>query len=121
MPPGKHGSEKADKAVNRRLEGYTGNDLIRRARPRSGQREEIDIPLSVRREIHRNSIDTVAEMGRCRAVIKDVPQMASTIRAVNLGSDHAEGSINGCLDGTLDRIIEAGPAGAAFEFPFRFK
>jgi hypothetical protein len=60
-------------------------------------------------------------MGRCRAIVKDVPEMASTIRAMDLGSDHAEGSINGCLDGTLDRIIEAGPAGAAFEFPFRFK
>jgi hypothetical protein len=121
MPPAKHGSEKADKAVNRRLEGYTGNDLIRRARPRRGQREEIDIPLSVRREIHRNSVDAVAKMGRRRAVVKDVPEMASTIRAMDLGSDHAKGSINGCLDGTLNRIIEAGPAGAAFEFPFRFK
>ena len=70
---------------------------------------------SVRDEIHRDSVDAVAEMGRWRAVIKDMSKMATTIRAVNLGSDHAEGSINGCLDGTLDRIIEAGPTGAAFE------
>jgi len=56
-------------------------------------------------------------MGRCRAVVKDVAKMASAIRAMNLGSDHAEGSINGCLDGALNRIIEAGPAGSAFELP----
>src|SRR5271169_4838963 len=72
-------------------------------------------------EIHRDSVDAVAKMIRCRAVVKDVPEMASTIRAMNLGSDHAEGSIDGCLDGTLDRIVEAGPTGAAFEFPFRFE
>jgi len=54
-------------------------------------------------------------MGRWRAVVKDVAKMTAAVRAVNLGSDHAEGSINGCLDGTLDRIIEAGPTGAAFE------
>jgi hypothetical protein len=83
--------------------------------------EEINIPLSVRREIHRDSVDAVAEMGRCRAVVKDVPKMASTIGAMNLGSDHAEGSINGGLNGILNRIVKAGPAGSAFEFPFRFE
>jgi hypothetical protein len=121
MPPARHGSERADKAVNRRLDGYTDSDLIGRARPRRGQREEIDIPLSVRREIHRNSVDAVAQMGWRGPVVKDVPEMASTIRAMNLGSDHAEGSINGCLDGTHDWIVEAGPTRAAFEFPFRFE
>ena len=50
-----------------------------------------------------------------RAVIKDMSKMASAIRAMNPGSDHAEASINRCLDGTLDRIIKAGPAGPAFE------
>ena len=57
-------------------------------------------------------------MGRGRAVIKDVSKVAAAVRAVNLGSDHAEGSVDGCLDSTLDRIIEAGPASPAFELTF---
>lgn len=56
-------------------------------------------------------------MGRWRAVVKDVAKMAAAIRAMNFGSDHAKGSINGCLDGTVDRIIEAGPTGPALELP----
>ena len=118
MPPARHGSEKADKAVNRSADDHIDRDIIRRARPRMGS-ERRSTSLSIGREIHRNSVDAVAEIGRCRAVVKDVPEMTSTIRAMNFGSDHAKGSINGCLDGTLDRIIEAGPAGAAFEFSFR--
>jgi len=60
-------------------------------------------------------------MGRRRAVIKDVSKVAAAVRAMNLGSDHAEGSVDGCLDSTLDRIIEAGPAAPAFELPFLFE
>jgi len=66
-------------------------------------------------------IRSVSEVGRWRAVVKDVSKMAPAICAMNLGSDHAVGSINGCLDSTLDRSIEAGPAGPAFELPFRFE
>jgi hypothetical protein len=73
---------------------------------------------SVRHKIHRNSIDAVAQTGRWRAVFKDVAKMASTIRAVNLGSDHAEASINGCLDGTLDRFVEAGQPVPLSNFSF---
>jgi hypothetical protein len=60
-------------------------------------------------------------MGRRRAVIKEVSNVAAAIRAVNLGPDHAEGSVDGCLDSTFDRIIEAGPAGCAFELPRLFE
>jgi hypothetical protein len=70
---------------------------------------------SVRDKIHRDSVDAVAQMGRWRTVVKDVAKMASAIRAMNLGSHHPEASINGCLVGTLDRIVEAGPSGPAFE------
>ena len=56
-------------------------------------------------------------MGWWRAVVKDMSEMTSAVRAVNLGSHHAVGSINGCLDSTLDRIIKAGPAGPAVELP----
>src|SRR6516225_1978131 len=68
----------------------------------------------VRGKIHRDPVDAVAQMSRWRAVIKDMSKMASAIRAMNLGSDHGEASINGCLDGTLDRIVKAGPAGPRF-------
>ena len=54
-------------------------------------------------------------MAGWQAIVKDVPKMAAAVRAMNLGSDHAKGSINGCLHSTLDRIIEAGPACAAFK------
>jgi hypothetical protein len=47
--------------------------------------------------------------------------MASAIRAMNLDSDYAKGSINGCFDSPFDRIIEAGPAGPAFELSSRFE
>jgi hypothetical protein len=65
---------------------------------------------SVRHKTHRNSIDAVAQMGRWRAIIKDVAKMASAIRAVNLGSHHTEGSINQGLDGILDRIVPVCPS-----------
>jgi hypothetical protein len=40
---------------------------------------------------------------------------------MDLGSDHAECSINRGLDSALDRIIEAWPSRPAFEFPFGFE
>ena len=75
-------------------------------------------PVSVRDEIQRYPINAVAQMARWRAIVKDVPKMAAAVRAMNLGSDHAKGSISGGLNSPLDRIIEAGPAGSAFELSF---
>jgi hypothetical protein len=49
---------------------------------------------SVRDEIHRDPVNAVAQMARWRAIVKDVPKMAAAVRAMNLGSDHAEGSIS---------------------------
>ena len=55
--------------------------------------------------------------GKAYAVTRS-DEVAAAVRAMNLGSDHAEGSVDGCLDSTLDRIIEAGPASPAFELTF---
>ena len=68
--------------------------------------------------IRNGTAPAVDYVGRRRAVIKDVSKVAAAVRAMNLGSDHAEGSVGGCLDSTLDRIIEAGPASPAFELTF---
>ena len=43
-------------------------------------------------------------MGRWRTVVKDVSKMTSAVRTMNLGSDHADG----CLDGTLDGSVKLG-------------
>ena len=74
--------------------------------------------FSVRREIHRDTVDTVSLIGRRRAVIKDMPEMAAAIRAVNLGANHAIAIVGRGLYGTYNGIIEAGPSGSAFEFEF---
>ncbi len=60
-------------------------------------------------------------MSWCGAIVKYVSKMTSAVRAMDLGSNHAEASINGSLDGTLDRIGEAGPPGPAFELTFGFE
>lgn len=55
-------------------------------------------------------------MRRRRAILEDVAEMAGAGRAMNLGADHAVAAIDGCFNGTSDRIVEAGPTGPAFEF-----
>src|SRR3546814_4931730 len=42
--------------------------------------------------------------------------MAAAVRAVNLGAGHEEGIVLGLADRTLDRLVEARPAGAGVEF-----
>ena len=60
-------------------------------------------------------------MSRCGAVVEYMSKMTSAVRAMDLGSNHAEAAINGSLYGTLDRISEAGPTGPAFELTFCFE
>src|ERR1700733_2952176 len=54
-------------------------------------------------------------MGGRRAVVEHVSQMAATVGAMHFGPDHAMAAVDGCLDRALDRVVEARPAGAAFE------
>src|SRR5258708_17734552 len=76
---------------------------------------------SIRDEIHRDAVDTIALTGRRRAVVEDVAEMAPAIRAVNFGSHHAVASIGRGLSGAGDRRVEAWPAGSAFEFALGFE
>jgi hypothetical protein len=56
-----------------------------------------------------------------RAVIEDVPQVASAVRAVHLGAGHTVSSVDGGFDGPIDGIVETGPSCAALKFQPRFK
>ena len=85
---------------------------------RPGSLMAIRVAASVRRKIHRYSVDAITEMGRRGAIIKNVPEMAPTICAMNFGPDHTIASINRCLDRPLDWIVEARPSGAALELLF---
>src|SRR5712671_5030939 len=76
---------------------------------------------SPRHEIHGDAVDAVAQMGRRRSVVKDVSEVAPAACAMGFGSNHPVSSVDRCLDGTFNRIIEAGPAGPAFELLFRLE
>src|ERR1700680_301978 len=57
-------------------------------------------------------------MGRRRAVVEHMAEMAAAAAAMHFGAHHPEASIGRSLDCALDRVIEARPAGAAVEFLF---
>src|SRR5579871_5987716 len=67
-------------------------------------------------EHQREAVHAVAQAGRLGAVIEDVAEMAAATAAVHLGTDHAEGTVLRFANRVLERLIEARPAGAAFEF-----
>src|SRR5512141_645596 len=67
----------------------------------------------------RKTVHAVAQAGRLRPIVEDVAEMAAAAAAVDLGPQHAEGTVLGLADGVFQRLIEARPAGAAFEFRLR--
>src|ERR1700733_13519349 len=69
--------------------------------------------LSVRDEIQGDAVDAIALMGGGRAVREDVAEMAAAGRAMHLRADHAMAAVSRRLNRTLDRVVEARPAGAA--------
>jgi hypothetical protein len=85
---------------------------------RPGPLTAIGAAASVRHEIHRYSVDAITEMSRRRAVVKNVPEMAPTICAMDFSPDHTVASINRCLDRILDWIVEARPSSATLELLF---
>src|SRR5690348_13708044 len=76
---------------------------------------------SIRLEVHRHAVDTIAQAGRRRAVRKHVAEMAAAAAAMHLGANHAEAPIHGLFDGAGLRIVEARPASAALEFLLRLE
>src|SRR5580700_3703109 len=72
---------------------------------------------SLRRlKVHRHAVDAVAQMRGRRAVLEDMAEMAAAAAAMHLGADHPVALVHRRLGRALDRIVEARPAGAAFEF-----
>ena len=67
----------------------------------------------------RKAVHAVAQPGRLRPIVEDVPEMAAAAAAVNLGAHHAQRPILGLADGVLKRLVETRPAGAAFELGLR--
>src|SRR5205085_8438738 len=65
------------------------------------------------------AVHAVAQSGRLRPVVEDVPEVAAAAAAVDFGPQHAEGAVFGLADGVIERLIEARPAGAALELGLR--
>src|ERR1700722_8625728 len=67
----------------------------------------------------RKAVHAVAQAGRFRPVVEDMAEMAAAAATMNLGPQHSEGTVFGLADRVVERLIEARPAGAAFEFGLR--
>jgi hypothetical protein len=73
-------------------------------------------------KVENHTVDTIAKMGRGRAVIEHVTQMGFASSAHDLRTFHAIGIV-GCIDYArlADGLIKAGPAAAALEFGIALK
>lgn len=80
------------------------------ARDRSGRSRRF------RHELHRRSIHAVAQAGRLRPIIEDVPEMAKATCAMNFRAFHEKRPVRLGLDGIGERLIKAWPAGTALKF-----
>src|SRR5512147_657122 len=67
-------------------------------------------------ELQGDRVHAVAQAGRARPVVEDVPQVPLAAGAVHLGADREEGLVDLRLDvGRIDGLVEARPAGAGLE------
>jgi len=81
-------SERKRPASRERLAKAQQSDRRRTTRNIEGEGVgRIGASPSLRLEIHRDSVDAVAQMGRGRPVVEDVAKMAAAVCAMNLGSD----------------------------------
>ena len=75
--------------------------------------------LRERHKLHGERIHAVAEAGRRGAVVEDVAEVAVAQSATDGGAHHHQRAVDGFDDVLIgDGLIEAGPAGAGFEFGF---
>src|SRR5262252_4627097 len=72
-------------------------------------------------KIHRDAIDAVTQMGRRRAILEDMTEMAAAAAAVHLSAGHAIAPVGRRFDRPFNRIVKARPAGAAVEFLLRYE
>src|ERR1700761_6018912 len=76
---------------------------------------------SLRLEIHRHAVDAVAQVGRRRAVLEDMAEMAAAAAAMHFGAGHEIAVVGRGLDRSRLRIVETRPAGAAVELLLRYE
>src|SRR5215475_261557 len=76
-------------------------------------------PRLLRLEVQRDAIDAIAQMRGGRPVLEHMAEMAAAAAAVHFRAHHPEAAVAGGLDRARNRVVEARPAGAAFEFRFR--
>jgi hypothetical protein len=75
--------------------------------------------ISFGQEFHGDAIYAIAQAGRWWPIVEDVAEMAPAATTMRFRSDHSVAFIGGSLYRIGCRIVEARPAGAAFEFPLR--
>src|SRR5271165_4879659 len=86
----------------------------RKRDPTSPLRGEVtNTLLLLRREIHGDAIDAIAQMGGRRPILEHMAEMTAAAAAMHLGADHSVASVARSLDRAGERIVEARPAGAA--------
>jgi hypothetical protein len=106
-------------AISMRCSWVASLVIVEDKRQRSSQaRPNVTMPRRalIRQKIHRGAVDAIAQKCRRRPIRKDVAQMAAAAAAMHLRPRHAMASILGALHGAFEGIVEARPAGAAFEF-----
>ncbi len=64
-------------------------------------------------------VDAIAQAGRFRPVVEDVPHMSAAAAAVHFRARHSERRVLGFANGIVQRLPEARPAGAALIFGIR--
>src|SRR5256885_1530680 len=67
------------------------------------------------RERQRQAVHAVAQARGLGAVVEDMAQVAAAAAAMHLGAQHAVGAVLARGHGLVQRLPEAGPAGAAVE------
>src|SRR5882757_7290480 len=72
-------------------------------------------------EVHGDAIDAIAQIGGRRAVGEYMAQVTAATAAMHFGAEHVVAAVVTGPDGAGFGIVEARPAGAAFEFLVRDK
>src|SRR6185295_17029199 len=96
----------ADVPSAARFAGYRA-----RATPGSG--------LGVRRKAQRHAVDAIAQPGRRRAVVEDMPEMTAATPAMHLGARQQQHVVGTPPQRVRERPVKARPAGAAVIFRLR--
>ncbi len=70
-------------------------------------------------KIHGNTIHAIAQSRRLGAVVEDMTEMSAATAAVHGTAYHPKAAVARFAHGMLQRLIEAGPSGAALELGVR--